>query len=277
MKRLALAVLLAVCGVNADDYEEFLEYKKWQEQKAKSQGKNTAKDSAKANAIDSTQEDYKNLLKSRKDSNGDLSQGNSIKTSDSAKNMANKTQDSTKSLDSKSISQLKSGGFIGFDIGNNKGFRIEPYCSGGLFSGNVSLNGGYQWYFSDMMGVGISTALGYNGSAWCSEFAINSIAWGVESQYLLDFTQKVGMSIGAGFEASHLIYTDKATLIHHFIPAFSASIRLLFRSSNLKHIFGIGYRYRTYRQQTIKADSKQLRFSQGEYGMIVAFSYSYKF
>ena len=158
MKRLALAVLLAVCGVNADDYEEFLEYKKWQEQKAKSQGKDSAKDSAKsgdsakANAIDSKQEDYKNLLKSRKDSNGDLSQGNSTKTSDSAKNIANKTQDSTKSLDSKSISQLKSGGFIGVNLGGGLGANASVNCAGScIFDGKThsgSANSDFNlWYF----------------------------------------------------------------------------------------------------------------------------------
>ena len=148
MKRLALAVLLAVCGVNADDYEEFLEYKKWQEQKAKSQGKNTAKDSAKANATDSTQEDYKNLLKSRKDSNGDLSQGNSTKTSDSAKNMANKTQDSTKSLDSKSISQLKSGGFIGVNLGGGLTMDATLKCSGSCVINGSSHSGSVKSTFN---------------------------------------------------------------------------------------------------------------------------------
>ena len=170
MKRLALAVLLAVCGVNADDYEEFLEYKKWQEQKAKSQGKDSAKsgdsakDSAKANAIDSTQEDYKNLLKSRKDSN----QGNSTKTSDSAKNMANKTQDSTKSLDSKSISQLKSGGFIGVNLGGGLTMDATLNCVDCTFNGNnttdikstfnlshfdAGILGGYTHFFIPYVGL----------------------------------------------------------------------------------------------------------------------------
>lgn len=154
MKRLVLAVLLAVCGVNADDYEEFLEYKKWQEQKAKSQGKDSAKsgDSAKANATDSTQEDYKNLLKSRKDSSQNANQGDSIKTSDSAKNTAKNVQDSAKSLDSKSISQLKSGGFIGVNLGGGLGANASVNCAGScIFDGRNhtgAANSDFNlWYF----------------------------------------------------------------------------------------------------------------------------------
>lgn len=127
-----------------------------------------------------------------------------------------------------------------------------------------------------MMGVGVRGLVGYNGSVDFTSFALTSIIWGIEAQYLLDFTQNVGMNIGAGFEASHLLYDDKLISSSVFVPAFSISVGLNFHTANLKHNFGITYRYRTYKTKMIKTGYTTMEFSQGKAGLVV-FSYYYRF
>lgn len=268
LKKIALALFVAVCGVNADDYEEYLEYKKWQEQKAKSQNK------ASTNSQDSK---------------------NSTNSQDSTQNIAgDSANDKKESLQNTKSGNNKNAGFIGLEFGFNLGSSAKFIASSGTttFSGisktgdngvfnalNGSLIGGYQWYFSDMMGLGVRGLVGYNGGVAYSlveAFTLTSIAWGLEAQYLLDFTQNVGMNIGAGFEASHLLYAGGSISSSVFVPAFSASLGLHFRTSNLAHNFGVTYRYRTYATKTIKTRNLTMEFSQGKAGLFVL-SYYYRF
>ena len=143
MKKLALALLLVVCGVSADDYEEFLEYKKWQEQKAKSQSK---KDTAKS---------PKDASKDVKDTKSSDST-NSQKSTKTAESNAKSSQDSIKdmqTLDSKAISKLKSGGFIGVNLGGGLGANASVDCVGSCIFDGKSRSSGIAdsvfslWYF----------------------------------------------------------------------------------------------------------------------------------
>ena len=160
---------------------------------------------------------------------------------------------------------------------------------------SVQLIGGYQWYFSDIMGVGINALLGYGGSfakgggklTGGGGFSYTAITWGADAQYLLEFTRIVGMSAGLGFEMTHFIYAkggDSTTngggiSSSTYSPAFTAGIGIHFNTDNLKHRFGINYKYRLYKDKTINTGSNnamKVLIKHGGAGLI-SFSYMYRF
>ena len=151
---------------------------------------------------------------------------------------------------------------------------------------SVQLIGGYQWYFSDIMGVGINALLGYGGSfakgggnlTGGGGFSYTAITWGADVQYLVDFTRIFGMSAGLGFEMSHFIYSDAEASVSGsaFAPAFTAGIGIHFNTENLKHRFGINYKYRLYKDKTIETSATKVLIKHGGIGLISG-SYMYRF
>lgn len=206
--------------------------------------------------------------------------------------------------------------YFGFELGVTIGSSVqlsrnnitEKYsgvavASGGNSNGGGSsylamtaqLIGGYQWYFHDKMGLGINALLGYGGSfakgggnlTGGGGFSYTAITWGAEAQYLLEFTRIVGMSAGLGFEMTHFIYAkggDSTTngsgiSSSTYTPAFTAGIGIHFNTANLKHRFGINYKYRLYKDKTINVgsnDAMNVLIKHGGVGLINV-SYMYRF
>lgn len=158
---------------------------------------------------------------------------------------------------------------------------IEQKNAGSYIALPIRLIGGYQWYFHDKMGLGINALLGYGGSLQESNIATFSyvaITWGADLQYLVDFTRIVGMSAGLGFEMSHFIYSDAEVPVSSsaYAPAFVAGIGIHFNTDNLKHRFGINYKYRLYKDKTIKTSATTVLIKHGGVGLI-SLSYMYRF
>lgn len=152
---------------------------------------------------------------------------------------------------------------------------------GSYLAMTAQLIGGYQWYFSDKMGVGVNVLLGYGGSLAESNvatFSYAAITWGADVQYLVDFTRIFGMSAGLGFEMSHFIYSDAEASVSGsaFAPAFTAGIGIHFNTENLKHRFGINYKYRLYKDKTIETSATKVLIKHGGIGLISG-SYMYRF
>ncbi len=152
---------------------------------------------------------------------------------------------------------------------------------GSYLAMTAQLIGGYQWYFSDKMGVGVNVLLGYGGSLAESDvatFSYAAITWGADVQYLVDFTRIFGMSAGLGFEMSHFIYSDAEASVSGsaFAPAFTAGIGIHFNTENLKHRFGINYKYRLYKDKTIETSATKVLIKHGGVGLI-SVSYMYRF
>lgn len=93
---------------------------------------------------------------------------------------------------------------------------------GGIGGGGVgNLILGYQWYFIEKMGIGLKAHLGYGGiipyftyakadnsvnpsfSSSMEAYPFNAFNWGIQANYLLNFTKVFGLSLGAGFEMSY--------------------------------------------------------------------------
>lgn len=198
----------------------------------------------------------------------------------------NQAQDSEKSLCGNEYALT--GCYFGFEFGAILGSSVT-YNDTDKYSGVVEskvggsyvalpfrLIGGYQWYFHDKMGVGVNALLGYGGSSALITFAYTAITWGADVQYLADFTRIVGMSFGLGFEMSHFIYADTLISSSEYAPAFVASVGVHFNSANLKHRFGLNYKYRLYKDITIITSKTKALIKPSGMGMI-SFSYMYRF
>lgn len=158
---------------------------------------------------------------------------------------------------------------------------VESKDAGSYVALPVRLIGGYRWYFHDKMGLGINALLGYGGSLSESDIGVFSyvtITWGADLQYLVDFTRIFGMSVGLGFEMSHFIYSDAEVPVSSstFAPAFTAGIGIHFNTENLKHRFGINYKYRLYKDKTIETSATKVLIKHGGVGLI-SVSYMYRF
>lgn len=147
---------------------------------------------------------------------------------------------------------------------------------GSYLAMTAQLIGGYQWYFSDKMGVGVNALLGYDGSFAGYGLAITAITWGADVQYLVDFTRIFGMSAGLGFEMAHFIYAGGGESSSTFAPAFTAGIGIHFNTENLKHRFGINYKYHLYKDKTIETSATKVLIKHGGVGLI-SVSYMYRF
>lgn len=202
------------------------------------------------------------------------------------KEKVEQTQDSTKSACGNEYALTSC--YFGFEFGAIFGSSVT-YNDSDKYSGIVEskvggsyvalpfrLIGGYQWYFHDKMGVGVNALLGYGGSSALITFAYTAITWGADVQYLVDFTRIVGMSFGLGFEMSHFIYADTLISSSEYAPAFVAGIGIHFNSANLKHRFGLNYKYRLYKNTTIITNRTKALIKPGGMGMI-SFSYMYRF
>lgn len=211
-----------------------------------------------------------------------------------SKEKAEQMQDSTKSACGNEYALTSC--YFGFEFGAIFGSSVT-YNNTDKYSGIVEskvdssvgsyvalpfrLIGGYQWYFHDKMGVGINALLGYSSvSSYISRgtFSYVAITWGADVQYLVDFTRIVGMSFGLGFEMSHFIYSDASVPVSgsENAPAFVAGVGIHFNSANLKHRFGLNYKYRLYKDVTIVTNRTKALIKPGGMGMI-SFSYMYRF
>lgn len=153
---------------------------------------------------------------------------------------------------------------------------VESKVGGSYVALPFRLIGGYQWYFHDKMGVGVNALLGYGGSSALITFAYTAITWGADVQYLVDFTRIVGMSFGLGFEMSHFIYADTLISSSEYAPAFVAGVGIHFNSTNLKHRFGLNYKYRLYKNASINTENTKALIEPSGAGMLTL-SYMYRF
>lgn len=208
---------------------------------------------------------------------------------------AEQTQDSTKSACGNEYALTSC--YFGFEFGAIFGSSVtyndtDKYS--GIIESKVDSNvgsyvalpfrliGGYQWYFHDKMGIGINALLGYSSvSSWIaspSTFSYVAITWGADVQYLVDFTRIVGMSFGLGFEMSHFIYSDASVPVSgsENAPAFVAGVGIHFNSTNLKHRFGLNYKYRLYKNTTINTTKTKALIKPSGAGMLTL-SYMYRF
>lgn len=221
---------------------------------------------------------------------------------------------------------LGTGCFVGFELGGifgkanitgTIGGSNDPINKTGI--GGVAINAlmGYQWYFMDMMGIGVKANIGYGGiipafsyatsgtrTASFSSSAYNALNYGVEAQYLVDFSSMFGIGIGLGFDGmnffdSNLI--DEAssgnftgTRTYPFkgfnIIGFSASVGLRFVVKS-RHILGLNYKYRVFIDKDIKSKSAIVKTSSNGTATtqssnftikinpahLLSFSYVYKF
>lgn len=161
------------------------------------------------------------------------------------------------------------------NLGSTKKFSgvIESKDGGSYVALPVRLIGGYRWYFHDKMGLGINALLGYGGTLSESDigtFSYTAITWGADLQYLVDFTRIFGMSAGLGFEMSHFIYSDAEVPVSSsaYAPAFTAGIGIHFNTENLKHRFGINYKYRLYKDAIIETSATKVLIKHGGVGLI---------
>ncbi|MGX3044377.1 hypothetical protein [Helicobacter sp. T3_23-1056] len=187
--------------------------------------------------------------------------------------------------------------------------------------GNLIL--GYQWYFIEKMGLGLKAHLGYGGivpyftytragdggSTSMNSSSFNAFNWGLQAQYLLQFTRIFGLSLGAGFEMSHFSGGNinesfagssqgwNGSLQREYpfdkFNAYGAivSIGLLFTTKNYHHQFGLGYTYKTYNDKNIKSSEATIKNKAGtgtpttqtnfvatiKPTNLVSFSYMYRF
>ena len=188
---------------------------------------------------------------------------------------------------------------------------------GGGGVGNLIL--GYQWYFMEKMGIGLKAHLGYGGiipyftyskadnsaSSFYEAYPFNAFNWGIQANYLLNFTKVFGLSLGAGFEMSYFesgeIYEfykgDKVEFQRAYpfdrfnVYGFVASVGLHFTTKNRHHQFGLGYTYKAYGDKMLKSSEPIIRSKAGD-GMattqtnftvtinptnVVTLSYMYRF
>ena len=141
MKHLILALLLVICGVNADDYEEFLEYKKWKESNAKIQETQPKKSIKKIRKV-KKKSTAQQLLKSRK--------------------TLNKNAKKKKALNSNDIAKRKSGVFIGGNQGigliysisssNNPYNTYATYAPYFFIHANMGVIVGYTYFINPNFG-----------------------------------------------------------------------------------------------------------------------------
>lgn len=135
------------------------------------------------------------------------------------------------------------------------------------------------------MGIGLKAHLGYGGiipyfayaeagggaSSYMSADLFNAFNWGIQANYLLNFTKVFGLSLGVGFEMSHF---DSGQINESFagstkgfngsmqraypfdrfnVYGFIASVGLHFTSKNRHHQFGLGYTYKAYGDKMLKS------------------------
>lgn len=173
---------------------------------------------------------------------------------------------------------------------------------GGIGGGGVgNLILGYQWYFIEKMGIGLKAHLGYGGiipyftyakagniantsfSSSMEAYPFNAFNWGIQANYLLNFTKVFGLSLGAGFEMSYFengeIYEwykdrekkpdkpDKKELeLQRAYPfdrfnvyGFIASVGLHFTTKNRHHQFGLSYTFKAYSDKILKSSEPIIR------------------
>lgn len=196
------------------------------------------------------------------------------------------TQDSTKSACGNEYALTSC--YFGFEFGSIFGSSVK-YNDSDKYSGIIEskvlgsyvalpfrLIGGYQWYFHDKMGVSVNALLGYSSVSSRMTFSYVAITWGADVQYLVDFTRIVGMSFGLGFEMSHFIYADTLISSSEYAPAFVAGVGIHFNSTNLKHRFGLNYKYRLYKNTTINTTRTKVLIKPSGAGMLTL-SYMYRF
>lgn len=160
--------------------------------------------------------------------------------------------------------------------------------------GNLIL--GYQWYFIEKMGIGLKAHLGYGGiipyfayseaggsaSSHMSADLFNAFNWGIQANYLLNFTKIFGLSLGVGFEMSHF---DSGQINESFagstngfngsmqraypfdrfnVYGFIANVGLHFTSKNRHHQFGLGYTYKAYGDKMLKSSEPIIENKAGD-------------
>lgn len=201
MKHLILA-LLVICGVSADDYEDFLEYKKWKENNAKiqeAQPKKTTKKIRKVKKKSTAQQ----LLKSRKTPN---------------KNTKKKTV-----LNSNEIAKRKSGIFIGGNQGvgliysisssNNPYNPYATYAPYFFIHANMGVIVGYTYFINPNFGFraygGIDAGYGVDSNLnYPSRHALFS--FGLDFLPEFTFGENEHFSFGAviGIGGGGMIYSN---------------------------------------------------------------------
>lgn len=203
-----------------------------------------------------------------------------------SKAQAEQTQDSTKSACGNEYALTSC--YFGFEFGaifdssvkyndsDKYSGIIESKVLGSYVALPFRLIGGYQWYFHDKMGVGVNALLGYSSVSSRRTFSYVAITWGADVQYLVDFTRIVGMSFGLGFEMSHFIYADTLISSSEYAPAFVVGVGIHFNSTNLKHRFGLNYKYRLYKDTTINTARTKALIEPSGAGMLTL-SYMYRF
>lgn len=202
---------------------------------------------------------------------------------------AEQTQDNKSSLCSGQYANT--GCFVGFEVG---GIFGKANVTGTIGGNNDSINDkgiygaianvifGYQWYFMEAMGVGVKANIGYGAmipsfsyatstrtrTASFSSNPYDALNYGVEVQYLVDFSRTFGIGIGLGFDGmnffdSNLINeasSDNFTGTRKYpfkgfnAIGFSASLGLRFVVKN-NHILGLNYKYRVFKDKTIESES----------------------
>lgn len=218
------------------------------------------------------------------------------------------------------------GCFAGFEVG---GIFGKANVTGTIGGNNNSINDkgiygaianvifGYQWYFMESMGVGVKANIGYGAMIPSFSYATSgtrtasflsnpydALNYGVEVQYLVDFSHIFGIGIGLGFdgmsffdsnlinEASSGVFTGTRKYPFKGFNAigFSASLGLRFVIKN-NHILGLNYKYRVFKDKTIESESPIVSASSNgnatncasKFKIIInpthllSFSYAYKF
>ena len=182
------------------------------------------------------------------------------------------------------------GCFVGAEVGGifgkanltgTIGGNNDSVDNKGIYGAIANAIFGYQWYFMEAMGVGVKANIGYGAmipsfsyatsdvrTASFSSNPYNALNYGVEVQYLVDFSHTFGIGIGLGFDgmsffdsnlineasSDNFVGTRKYPFKGFNTIGFSASLGLRFVVKN-NHILGLNYKYRVFKDKTIESES----------------------